>query len=201
MLHDNAILLQKKQYLSTTQHLYYTYTTLGTKGYKNTLRISSIYCFSTAKMVVGTRSNIMLYVYFLACIAISAIIWFSCIVCKIVFPTLKLFQSYIQKDKWSAEETSLSLASDKHQREVTRSMIANTSVGFGNQNWIRLCQWQNEDRPNKSHRNKWKSRKEWYRLRSNNDEHRNVMNVKMLKIKFNNKKEIRSNGSYEKTQT
>jgi len=40
---------------------------LGTEGYKHTLRICNIYCFSTGKVVALLSLNVKLYVNSLAC--------------------------------------------------------------------------------------------------------------------------------------
>jgi len=40
---------------------------LDNYGYKHTLRLCNIYCFSIAKMVTRTRHNVTLYVHFLSC--------------------------------------------------------------------------------------------------------------------------------------
>jgi len=52
---------------ATSHNMAHTQWIPDTQGYKHTLRIRNIYCFSNATMVARTYFNVTLYVYCLSC--------------------------------------------------------------------------------------------------------------------------------------
>jgi len=53
---------------ATDDNITHAYRMLVTWGYKHKIRIRNAYCFSTAKLVGGTRLNITLHVPCLSCL-------------------------------------------------------------------------------------------------------------------------------------
>jgi hypothetical protein len=52
---------------ATDNNTAHAHCRLNTKGYKHTIRISNIYCFSTAKIIARARLSVTLYVNCMSC--------------------------------------------------------------------------------------------------------------------------------------
>jgi hypothetical protein len=59
--------------LATDNNMAHTNCMLGTQGYKHTVGMCNIYCFSTTTMVAQTRLSVTLYAHCLSCYVLVSV--------------------------------------------------------------------------------------------------------------------------------